>query len=49
MVFGGVEGAIEEEGGGVGDGEAAVAFSAEGVGVEGLGGEMGVSRGVCVR
>ena len=31
------EGAGEEEGGGVGDGEAPVAFSAEGVVVEGLG------------
>ena len=36
-VFGWREGAREEVGGGVGDGEAPVAFPAEGVVVEGLG------------
>ena len=36
MVFAGGEGALEEDGGGVDDGHAAVAFAADGVVVEGL-------------
>ncbi len=40
------EGAGEEEGGGVGDGEAAVAFAAEGVVVEGLGEVSGWGEGL---